>query len=148
MIVREFLHWARVAAASDRADATAALARAYLYADLSEEDRVAAEGAMAMMLDDPSPLVRRALAEALAGAGDAPLYLILALAADQPDVAAVVLERSPLLCDAALVDAVGGGEPGVQLAVAHRRPLPPPVAAAIAEVGTPEACFALIVKIG
>lgn len=144
MIVREFLHWARVAAAGDRADATAALARAYLHADLSEEDRAAAEGAMAMMLDDPSPLVRRALAEALADAGDAPLYVVLALAADQPEIAAIVLEHSPLLCDADLVDAVGGGDPVRQLAVARRCPLPAPVAAAIAEVGTAEACLTLI----
>ncbi|HET9687776.1 MAG TPA: hypothetical protein VFP79_11430, partial [Pseudolabrys sp.] len=38
-----------------------ALARAYLYSDLSPDDLAAAEGAMIMLLDDPSPLVRRAL---------------------------------------------------------------------------------------
>ena len=42
-----------------------ALARAYLYSDLSPDDRIAAEGAMIMLLDDPSPLVRYALADAL-----------------------------------------------------------------------------------
>ena len=46
MIVRHFLQWVRTAGAADRADATSALARAYLYSDLSHDDRVAAEGAM------------------------------------------------------------------------------------------------------
>ena len=67
MIVRQFLHWLRTAPAGERAEATSALARAYLYSDLSDNDRAAAEGAMIMLLDDPSPLVRRALAEVFAG---------------------------------------------------------------------------------
>ena len=36
MIVRQFLHWVRTAAASERAEATGALARAYLFSDLSQ----------------------------------------------------------------------------------------------------------------
>jgi len=39
------------------------LARAYLHCDLAPDDRDAAENAMIALLDDPSPLVRRALAE-------------------------------------------------------------------------------------
>ena len=65
MIVRQFLQWVRTAPAADRADATSALARAYLYSDLSKDDRIAAEGAMLMLLDDASPLVREALAQAM-----------------------------------------------------------------------------------
>ena len=63
MIVRQFLQWVRQAPARERAEATSALARAYLYSDLSADDLAAAEGAMIMLLDDPSPLVRRALAQ-------------------------------------------------------------------------------------
>ena len=59
MIVRQFLQWVRTAPAGERAEATGALARAYLYSDLTADDRGAAEGAMLMQLDDPSPLVRR-----------------------------------------------------------------------------------------
>src|SRR6266571_7220968 len=110
MIVRHFLQWVRTAGAADRADATSALARAYLYSDLSADDRIAAEGAMIMLLDDASPLVRRALAQALASSPEAPPTIILALASDQPEVAAPVLEHSPLLLDADLVDMVGAGE--------------------------------------
>ena len=84
MIVRHFLQWVRTAEAAERAEATSALARAYLYSDLSPDDRIAAEGAMIMLLDDPSPLVRHALAEALGSSPDAPAAVMHALVNDQP----------------------------------------------------------------
>src|SRR5881409_927814 len=74
--------WVRNAPAAERGDATAALARAYLYSALSPDDRAAAEGALIMLLDDPSPLVRAALAKALAFSEFAPPAVILGLAAD------------------------------------------------------------------
>ncbi len=80
MIVRHFLDWVRTAPAGKRAEATAALARAYLYSDLSPDDAAAAEGAMLMLLDDTSPMVRRALADALAASPSAPPAIVLALA--------------------------------------------------------------------
>jgi uncharacterized protein (DUF2336 family) len=144
MIVRHFLQWVRTATAGERADATSALARALLFSDLSRDDRAAAEGALVMLLDDPSPLVRGAMAEALASSADAPPAVILALASDQPGIAAIVLERSPLLLDADLVDCVGAGETAAQAAIARRPALPRAVAAAIAEVGSAEACLTLI----
>src|SRR5258707_14695651 len=109
MIVRQFLHWRRPAPSGPRAEATGALARAYLYSELSESDRIAAEGAMTMLLDDPSPLVRRALAEVFAASELAPPNIVHALACDQPDVAGPILYRSPLLLDAALLDAGASG---------------------------------------
>jgi uncharacterized protein (DUF2336 family) len=144
MIVRHFLQWVRTASAGERAEATSALARAYLYSDLTPDDRAAAEGAMLMLLDDASPLVRRALADALAASPDAPPAIIFALAADQPSIAAPVLALSPLLVDADLVDAVATGGAAIQAAVASRATLPRSVAAAIAEVGTAEACLMLV----
>ena len=144
MIVRQFLHWVRTAPPGERAEATSALARAYLFSDLGTDDRSAAEGAMIMLLDDASPLVRQALAEVLAPSHRAPPAIIQALADDQPDVAVIVIERSPLFIDADLVDLVATGTPVVQAAVARRVPLQCAVAAAIAEVGTPESCLILI----
>ncbi len=144
MIVRQFLHWVRTAPAGERAEATSALARAYLFSDLSTDDRSAAEGAMIMLLDDPSPLVREALAHVLASSQKAPPAIIQALAADQPDIAVIVIERSPLFIDADLVDLVATGAPVVQVAVARRAPLQRAIAAAIAEVGTAEACLVLL----
>src|SRR5271170_5932244 len=144
MIVRDFLDWVRTAPASQRAEATSALARAYLYSDLSADDAAAAEGAMLMLLDDASPLVRRALADALAASPNAPPAIMLALAADQPQIAAPVLALSPLFIDADLVDAVATGAGPVQAAVASRASMPCSVAAAIAEVGTAESCLVLL----
>jgi uncharacterized protein (DUF2336 family) len=144
MIVRQFLHWLRTAPPGERAEATNALARAYLYSDLSDSDRAAAEGAMIMLLDDPSPLVRRALAQVFADNEDAPPTVVHALAEDQPDVAAPVLERSPLFLDADLVEAVAGGRAESQVAIASRGHLPCAVSAAIAEVGCAEACLVLL----
>jgi uncharacterized protein (DUF2336 family) len=144
MIVRQFLQWTRMAPAAERADATAALARAYHYSELSRDDRAAAEGALIMLLDDPSPLVRVGLARALAFSENAPPAVILGLAADQPEVAAWVVEHSPLLLDADLVDAVATGESRMQAAIANRAALPASVSAAIAEVGSAEACLILL----
>jgi uncharacterized protein (DUF2336 family) len=144
MIVRQFLHWLRTAPSGNRAEATSALARAFLYSDLSDNDRAAAEGAMIMLLDDPSPLVRRALAEVFAGCESAPPTVVHALAQDQPDVAEPLLQRSPLLLDADLVEAVATGEPARQIAIASRAALPCSVSAAIAEVGSAEACLTLL----
>jgi len=144
MIVRDFLQWVRTAPASERAEATSALARAYLYSDLSPDDLAAAEGAMLMLLDDASPLVRRALADALAASPSAPPAIVVALAADQPQIAAPVYALSPLFVDADLVDAVATGGAAVQAAIASRAALPCSVAAAIAEVGTAESCLILL----
>ncbi|MBU6457075.1 MAG: DUF2336 domain-containing protein [Bradyrhizobium sp.] len=144
MIVRQFISWVRTAPAGERAEATRALARAWLISDLSEEDRAAAEGALLMLLDDPSPLVRQAMAEVFARSTEAPGAIVQALALDQPSVALPVLEHSPLLIDADLVDLVATGNGEVQCAIARRVNLPPPVCAAIAEVGTAAAALELI----
>src|SRR5579863_10716530 len=100
MIVRQFINWVKTAPAGERAEATRALARAWLVSDLSDDDRTAAEGALLMLLDDASPLVRRAMAEVFARSIDAPAAIVQALSLDQPSVALPVLEHSPLLIDA------------------------------------------------
>jgi uncharacterized protein (DUF2336 family) len=97
-----------------------------------------------MLLDDPSPLVREAMANVFAHTTDAPPAIVRALAADQASVALPILEHSPLLIDADLVDIVATGSSQVQCAVARRVALPTPVCAAIAEVGSAEACLVLL----
>jgi uncharacterized protein (DUF2336 family) len=144
MIVRQFLQWVRYAPPGERAEATFALARAYLHSELSVDDLAAAEGAMIMLLDDPSPLVRRALSEVFASAQNAPRVVVRALAADQPEVAIPVLARSPLLLEGDLVDLIATGHPEAQVAIATRELLPRSLAAAIAEVGSAQACLALL----
>lgn len=144
MIVRQFLQWIRYAPPGERAEATTALARAYLHSDLSPDDLAAAEGAMVMLLDDPSPLVRQALAEVFASSQKAPRVVVHALAADQPDIAVPLLSRSPLLLEDDLVDLIATGQPEAQMAIAGRAMLSRSLAAAIAEVGSAQACLALL----
>jgi uncharacterized protein (DUF2336 family) len=144
MIVRQFISWVRTAPAGERAEATRALARAWLISELTEEDRAAAEGALLMLLDDASPLVRQAMAEVFARSTHAPAAIVEALSLDQPSVALPVLEHSPLLIDADLVDIVATGNCETQCAIARRINLPVSVGAAIAEVGSASAALELI----
>jgi uncharacterized protein (DUF2336 family) len=144
MIVRHFINWIKTAPAGERAEATRALARAWLISDLSKEDRAAAEGALLMQLDDASPLVRQAMAEVFARSTEAPAAIVQALSLDQPSVALPILEYSPLLIDADLVDIVATGNSQTQCAIARRVKLQASVCAAIAEVGTAEAALELI----
>ncbi len=99
---------------------------------------------MNALIDDPSPEVRRALAEAVSGARDAPRHLIVALANDEAQVAAPVLARSPLLTDAELVDCIATGDVVSQCAIARRPSLGVAPAAALAEVGQRKAALTLI----
>jgi uncharacterized protein (DUF2336 family) len=144
MIVRQFISWVRTAPAGERAEATRSLARALLFSDMSERDRTAAEGALLTLLDDASPLVRQAMAEVFARSTDAPAAIVQALSLDQPSVALPLLEHSPLLIDADLVDIIATGNSEMQCAIARRMNLPAAVCAAIAEVGTPAAALELI----
>src|SRR6478609_1366089 len=144
MIVRQFISWIRTAPAGERAEATRALARAWLISDLSEDDRAAAEGALLMLLDDASPLVRQAMADVFCRSTDAPAAIVQALAVDQPSVSLPILEHSPLLIDADLVDIVATGNELTQCAIARRISLPASVCAAIAEVGSASAALELI----
>jgi uncharacterized protein (DUF2336 family) len=144
MIVRDFLKWIESAPPAWRADATHALARAYLQSDVDEETHSAMEAAMTVLLDDSSPDVRYSLADALGASPDAPRHVLLALATDQIEIATHVLSRSPIFIDAELVDIVAGGDEAMQVAVAARPQISSAVAASIAEVGDLSACRVLI----
>lgn len=144
MIVRRFLLWARTAPAEARAQGAAALAGAYLRSAMSPEDKREAETALISLVDDPSPLVRRALAEEFAAAPQAPRNLVLGLIAEQSDVAALLLAQSPVLTEADLVDAAAIGDGLAQRAIAQRPWLSPGICAALAEVGCEEALVALL----
>lgn len=148
MIVRHFLQWAQTAPAAQRAEGAGALARAYLYSDMDASARRDAEIALTSLLDDPSPLVRKALADNLASAIDAPHAIVSALANDQSDVASPVLSRSPLLTEAELIDCAAIGDAFAQSAIALRAQVPGAVCAALAEMGSREAAISLAVNPG
>jgi uncharacterized protein (DUF2336 family) len=143
-IVRRFLAWVQSANEDARAQGASALARTYLYSDLPASVRAEAVLAMTVLLDDPSVCVRRSLAEALCRAHDAPRGVVLALAADEPEAAVAVLQYSPVLTDADLVDCVASGDVVAQTALARRPNLPPRAKVALAESGHFDAVRALV----
>lgn len=146
MIVDRFGQWLKTATAARRADGVSALARAFLYSPLNADAKREIETILTMQLDDPSPLVRRALAESFASASEAPAHIVVALANDQSEIAIHVLARSPVLTDADLVDCAAVGDAYAQAAVALRPRLSAGVAAALAEVAAREALLSLIVN--
>ncbi|MBX9457142.1 MAG: DUF2336 domain-containing protein [Rhizobium sp.] len=135
MIIQSFLRWAETAKTSERARAANALGRAWLQSHMTHDEREAALMAMTWLLDDPSPKVRLALAEAIADAEDVPRSLVLPLANDQPHIACQVISRSPVLSDVDLVDLAGRGDSVTRVLIASRFIVSIPVCAAIAEVG-------------
>lgn len=144
VIVEAFLRWIETAKTGDRARAASALGRAYLQSEMSGEERAAAEMAMTFLLDDPSPRVRLALAEAIAWSPNAPRSLILSLAADQPEVACHAVTCSPLLSDADLVDLAARGNGATRMLIAARAHVTRPVSAALAEVGDGDEVLCLL----
>ncbi|HRP78115.1 MAG TPA: hypothetical protein PL183_03325, partial [Aquamicrobium sp.] len=120
MIVRHFLRWIGNARVGERAAAAGALARALLDHQIAFEDRCEVEAALTLLVDDPSPKVRSALAEALSMSPHAPPQIVAALADDQDEVAGVILVRSPLLSDVDLIDRVASSRPSVQALIASR----------------------------
>jgi len=157
--VCRFLAWAEKADPGERAKAVTALAQAYLRGNLPDHLRRGAkaghtatlddlrrdaEVCLTTMVEDASTLVRRTLAEALAGAQDAPRHIICALADDRPEIAAIVLARSPVLNDAELIEYATIGGESVQMAVAGRSSLNAGVATSLAEIDRREVVMALI----
>lgn len=144
MLVKAFFRWSETAKVGDRAKAANALGRAYLQSPLSDDDRRSTYVAMTYLLDDPSPKVRLALAEALACAPEAPRALILSLAEDQPDIASRVILCSPVLEDRDLVDLAGRGSCFTRALIAARPSLSTAVAAALVEIGDVPECLVLL----
>jgi uncharacterized protein (DUF2336 family) len=146
MIVRKFIQWSQGASATARAEGVSALARAYLYREMTSGERQETESALCALLDDPSPLPRRALAESLAGSPDAPLAVIHGLARDVSEISAVVLTRSPLLTESDLIDCAVIGDAAAQAAIALRSDLTPAVCGSLAELAGREAVITLAVN--
>lgn len=120
MLVKSFLAWMEDASAQERGEAVSMLVEAYLAGALGGDTPEAVEAALTLILDDPSPNVRRVLAMAFADRRDAPRHIVLHLARDQAEVSAMLIARSPLLTEADLIDLAGTGERLALCAVALR----------------------------
>ncbi|KXF77392.1 hypothetical protein ATN84_08355 [Paramesorhizobium deserti] len=144
MIIRHFLKWIDGAPVGQRCAAASALARSYLQSKLPLDERCAAEAALTLLLDDPSPKVRAAIAEAFSISRDAPLQIVTALASEHVEISGFILARSPLLTDIDLIDRVAMGGEAVQRLIAMRPQVSLALSAAIAEVAAPAACADLL----
>ncbi|MGO4623529.1 DUF2336 domain-containing protein [Ensifer sp. 2YAB10] len=148
MIIQAFLRWVETARTGERTRAASALGRAYIDAEMNGLDRRAAEMAMTFLLDDPSPKVRRALADVLCGCSSVPRAIILGLAEDQPEIAYVVISRSPVLTDEDLVDLAARGTLETRALIAARSFVSRAVCAALAEIGGEEEVLILLENTG
>jgi uncharacterized protein (DUF2336 family) len=134
LIVEAFLKWAKTARSSDRAKAASALARAYLQSSFDGHCHDQALITLTHLVNDPSPLVRSALAKAMAPSLDAPRHILLALANDQPDVAAEVIINCSLLSDDDLIEIAACGSDLTQALIASRNCLSVGLCAALCEI--------------
>lgn len=144
MLVKHFLTWKDHANVAKRAAAASALARAYLHSELDFEERAGAEAALTLLLDDPSPKVRLALAEALAASAHAPAQVVTGLVHDQPEIAALVIARSPVVSDRDLVERVRSAGEALQCLVARRPEVSNRLALALSRDGCARAGVALL----
>lgn len=129
--------------ATERATAAEFLANCCIDADTPLDERHAAECALTILTEDPSPKVRAAIAASLAGSRRAPLHIVLHLAKDQPGVAAPILLRSPLLGEGDLIELSATLDTKGQSAIARRPGLASGVVAALSELGALEAVIEL-----
>lgn len=143
MIIRRFLQWTAGVSAESRAQGAAALARAFVDGEFDPEEENEAVSTLVSLLDDRAPVVRLAIALEVASAPHLPPALAAGLIADRADIAAILLEFSPVPTRAELVDAVAMGDSVIQCAVGRRADVGVGLAAALAEVAGLEACVEL-----
>jgi len=145
LIVQHFLKWKDSADVARRAAAASALARAYLDGPLELDERVAAEAALTLLLDDPSPKVRLTLADVLSTSRKAPIQIIAELARDQIDVASLIIARSPVIGERDLIERARSAPEVLQCLIADRAEVPRRLALTLARHGTAR-CVAVLLE--
>ncbi|WAJ30768.1 DUF2336 domain-containing protein [Antarcticirhabdus aurantiaca] len=144
MVVDQFIRWCETAGVEARRRGLLILAQAWAEGALAPSERVAAEEAFLLFLDDPSDRVRRVLAEIVAPHADAPLGVLLGLCEDIEPIALLTASTAPALSERQLCHVVDVRPPSVQAAIAGRPFLPGVVVRHIAEHASREACLALL----
>ena len=117
--------------------------------DLSTKLRELTIETLERLARDTAPRVRQVLAEEIKTLDCVPRRIVKALARDVESVAAPILEYSPLLSDADLIDVITSAQASFALiAIAKRRPLQPNVSEAIATALDVPAVAALLLNSG
>ncbi|GGD90402.1 hypothetical protein GCM10011390_06450 [Aureimonas endophytica] len=143
MTLQRFVDWCDNAGTRQRAEGFAMLARAYLDGHVPQGDRRAVEAFLHLVLDDPSPKVRAAVAAVMGRHRAAPPALLRAFLFDCQEVALFVA-AAPALGDGDLADALASAGEALQAAIADRPDLAVTVAEAIAAEGCRAAVIALL----
>jgi uncharacterized protein (DUF2336 family) len=118
-----------------------------LPADASERVRELTIETLERLARDQLPRVRQALAEEIKALDCVPRHVIRALARDVESVSAPILEYSPLLSDADLIEIISTAQASYALlAIAKRRPLRTNVSEAIATALDVPAVAALLLN--
>jgi uncharacterized protein (DUF2336 family) len=123
----------------DRAAAAHKLCRSMDHADLTDDDRAAAQKILRMIAEDAAELVRRAMAVTLKSSDLIPHDVARRLAADVDSVALPLIGFSPVFSDDDLIEVVRAGSAVRQTAVAARPRVSRDVAEVIADVGCQDA---------
>lgn len=120
----------------ERASAAHKLCRSIDRADLSDEDREAAQKILRVLAHDAAELVRRALAITLKSSDLMPHDVARILASDVDSIALPIIGASPVFTDQDLIEIVRAGSAVRQVAVAAR----PTVSRDVADVLAADAC--------
>ena len=123
----------------ERAAATHKLCRNMERAELTPEDREAAEKILRVLAHDAAELVRRAMAVTLKSSDLLPRDVARRLAADVDSVALPIIGFSPAFSDEDLIEIVKAGSTTRQVAIAARPKVSRDVSQVLAETGSREA---------
>lgn len=143
-LVKDFVVWADSASELERIEAVKEISLTYLDENANAANRAVCENIFSFCLDDPSPLVRAAMAEILSPCDHVPDTLVWSLSQDIPLVAQHVFEHSKHLCARTLVEAVNTGTSPVQVAIAGRFELDVDTVCALVAKGSAAAVLALL----
>ncbi len=143
MNLQRFVNWCETANSRERIEGFAAIAHALLDGSVPSLEREAAETALAVALDDPSPKVRASLAAIIGLHERAPAALVRGFLQDCEEIA-VLVAASPVLDADDLLDALALPRDRVHAAIAARIDLSGAVVAAIAVEGSAKVVTALL----
>lgn len=143
MLAQHFVKWCETANTAERCSGVALLADAVVGRKFLPTEIRQAEAALIFALDDPSPRVRRTIADYVEASDLVSRQLVRTLANDVDEVAVGVAEKSPLLSPDDLVALVRQGSTALRVAIARRPNLDERTAQALVATSDAEVCVEL-----
>lgn len=127
-----------------RAEVAVKVASQYENVELTDRQRELAQDILGFMVHDAAVLVRESLSKSLSALPGAPRDIVRILARDIDEVAAPILEESPVLTDADLIDIIVKGSAAKQVAIAGRATVSAPVSEALVNTDNRRAVVRLV----